>query len=518
MTRRQAVFDTMLILLLLWIVTVAAAAGAGYVVKQARTQDRARKASEEAERLLREAHNRHRDLLLEAKDEALKLRTVVEAELRERRAELQRQERRLQQKEETLDRRQEGMERRERAVTQTEKELDAQRADVGKLRQQQMQELERIAGLTQAEAREVVLKAAEDDVRQEAGRRARAIIQEAREDAERQAREIVTIALQRYAADQVSETTAAVVALPNEEMKGRIIGREGRNIRALEAATGVDLIIDDTPDAVMLSGFDPVRREIARVALTKLIADGRIHPARIEEMVQKARQEVEQVIREAADQAAYDAGVHGLHPELLKVLGRLKFRTSYGQNVLGHSVECAHLASVLAAELGADIHACRASALLHDVGKALSHEVEGPHAFIGADVARRYGLSAKIVNAIANHHAEMDEPQSIEAIIAQVADAISGARPGARRETMQNYVKRLEALETVANSFPGVEKSFAIQAGREVRIIVKPDEVDDYAAVCLARDIVKKIEETLEYPGQIRVTVVRETRAVEYAK
>jgi ribonuclease Y len=508
----------MVFVLGLGLVMLLAGVGIGYMLKQVRTQERVREAAREAERLLREAHNQHRDLLLEAKDEALKLRTVVEAELRERRAELQRQERRLQQKEEALDRRQESLDRRERALVQQEKDAETQRAELAAARQQQLQELERIAGLTRAEAREELLRAVEAETREEAARRARMILQEAREDAERQAREIVTVALQRYAADQVAETTATVVALPNEEMKGRIIGREGRNIRALEAATGVDLIIDDTPDAVMLSGFDPVRREIARVALTKLIADGRIHPGRIEEMVQKARQEVEQIIREAGEQAAYEAGVHGLHPELLKVLGRLKFRTSYGQNVLGHSVECAHLAAVLAAELGADVHACRTAALLHDIGKALSHEVEGPHALIGADLARRYGLSAKIVNAIGNHHAEMDEPQSIEAAIVQVADAISGARPGARRETMQNYIKRLEALETVANSFPGVERSFAIQAGREVRIIVKPDEVDDYAAITLARDIVKKIEETLEYPGQIRVTVVRETRAVEYAK
>lgn len=492
--------------------------GWGFWYKRVSTREQLTEAAATAERVVREAENKHRDLLLEAKEEAHRLRTTMEAELRERRSDLQRSERRLTQKEETLDRRLENLERRERGLTQNEKDLERRIAEIEAIKEQHFRELERISGLSEREAKDLLLKQVEDEMRQEAGRRAREILATAKDEADRKARMITLLAMQRCASEQVAESTVSVVPLPSEEMKGRIIGREGRNIRALEAATGVDLIIDDTPDAVTLSGFDPVRREIARIALTKLISDGRIHPARIEEMVQKAKQEVDQIIREAGEQAAYDAGVHGLHAEVLKTLGRLKFRTSYGQNVLMHSVECAHIASVIAAELRSDANAARTSALLHDIGKALSHEVEGPHALIGADLLKRYGMPAKIVAAVGNHHAEMDEPQSIEAIIAQTADAISGARPGARRETVQNYVKRLEALETVANSFPGVERSFAIQAGREVRIVVKPDVIDDYGTLTLARDIVKKIEETLEFPGQIRVTVVRETRAVEYAR
>jgi ribonuclease Y len=475
-------------------------------------------ASESADRLLEEAKSRQRELLLEARDEALKIKSAAELELRDRRAELHRQERRLQQKEEMLDRRLESLDRRERVLGDKERQAEELQEQLDELKKGRIRELERVSQLSVEEARDFLLREIEQEVKSDAARRVREIEQDAREEAERRARSIVTLAIQRCAADQASEMLVSVVALPNEEMKGRIIGREGRNIRALESATGVDVIIDDTPDTVTLSGFDPIRREVARIALTKLIADGRIHPARIEEVVAKARQEVETIIREEGEQAALKAGIHGLHPELIKVLGRLKYRTSYGQNILAHSIEVAHLSAALASELGADVNVARAAGLLHDIGKALSHEVEGPHALIGADLVKRYGKSPKIVAAIGNHHGELDEPQSIEAIIVQSADAISGARPGARRETVENYVKRLEALESVANSFSGVDRSFAIQAGREVRIIVKPEEIDDLSAVRLARDIVKRIEETLEYPGQIKVTVLRETRAVDFAR
>ncbi|MGH2460716.1 MAG: ribonuclease Y [Chloroflexota bacterium] len=490
----------------------------GWQLRTRQYRQRIKSAGESADRLLDEAKSRQRELLLEARDEALKIKTAAEAEIRDRRADLHRQERRLQQKEETLDRRVEVSDRRERTLVEKEQQVDVARQQVDELKKDRQHELERVAQLTVEEARDFLLREIEQEVRADAARRVREIEQQAREDADRKARAIVTLAIQRCAADQVAEVTVSVVALPNEEMKGRIIGREGRNIRALDSATGVDVIIDDTPDAVTLSGFDPIRREVARLALQKLIADGRIHPARIEEVVAKARQEVETIIREEGEQAALKAGVHGLHLELIKVLGRLKYRTSYGQNILNYSIEVAHLSAALASELGADVNVARAAGLLHDIGKALSHEVEGPHALVGADLVKRYGKSPKIVAAIGNHHGELDEPQSIEAMIVQSADAISGARPGARRETVENYVKRLEALETVANSFSGVERSFAIQAGREVRIIVKPDEIDDLSAVRLAREIVKRIEETLEFPGQIKVTVLRETRAVDFAR
>jgi ribonuclease Y len=490
----------------------------GYKQRDRQFRQRMKVAGESADRLLEEAKSRQRELLLEARDEALKLKTAAELDIRDRRAELHRQERRLQQKEEMLDRRLETLDRRERGLSDKERQADELRQQLEELKKDRTRELERIAQLTVEEGRDFLLREIEQEVRSDAARRVREVEQEAREEADRKARAIVTLAIQRCAADQVTEVTSSVVSLPNEEMKGRIIGREGRNIRALESATGVDVIIDDTPDTVTLSGFDPIRREVARIALQKLIADGRIHPARIEEVVLKARQEVENLIREEGEQAALKAGIHGLHPELTKVLGRLKYRTSYGQNILAHSIEVAHLSAALAAELGADVNVARAAGLLHDIGKALSHEVEGPHALVGAELVKRYGKSPKIVAAIGNHHGELDEPQSIEAIIVQSADAISGARPGARRETVENYVRRLAALEDVANSFSGVERSFAIQAGREVRIIVKPDEIDDLSTVRLARDIVKRIEETLEYPGQIKVTVLRETRVVDFAR
>jgi ribonuclease Y len=471
-----------------------------------------------AERAVQEAEAKRRELLLEARDEALKIRTEAEQEVKQRRSDLQGQERRLQQKEEQLDRRIEQSERKQQTLQQREEELEQFKAEIAQARGQVRQELERVAGMTAGEAKEHLLQEIEDEVRQDANRRVRDIEAEAKEEAERRARKIVVTAMQRCAADTVSEHVNSVVHLPSDEMKGRIIGREGRNIRALEAATGVDLIIDDTPDAVTLSGFDPVRREIARVALTKLVADGRIHPARIEEVVAKAKQEVEQLMREDGERAAMEAGVSGLHPEVVKLMGRLKFRTSYGQNILLHSVEVAHLSQMLAAELGADTTIARMSGFLHDIGKAVDHEVEGPHALIGADLLKRFGkISPKVIHAVAAHHFE-EEPQGIDPFIVSIADAISGARPGARRETVEHYIRRLEALEGVANSFPGVEKAFAIQAGREVRILVRPEEIDDLGAVRLARDIVKKIEDTLEYPGQIKVTLIRETRAIEYAR
>jgi ribonuclease Y len=499
------------------LVGLAAGLAVGLYIKDMIIGSKVRAAEESAMKLLVDARTKQKELLLEAKDEAIKIRAAAEAENRERRADLQRQERRLAQKEENLDRKIDAVERRDRNLAIKEKETESIRNQAEELKKQQRRELERISGLSSTEAKELLLKSIEDEVRQDAARRIYEVETQAKEEADRRARQIVALAVQRCAVEVVAETTVSVVPIPNDEMKGRIIGREGRNIRALENATGVDLIIDDTPDAVTLSGYDPVRREIARVALAKLVLDGRIHPARIEEIVQKARQEVETTIREEGEQAAYKAGVHGLHADLIKLLGRLKYRYSYGQNVLMHSLEVAHLAGIIAAELGADVNVAKKAGLLHDIGKAVDHEVEGPHALIGADIAKRLGKSAKVVHAIAAHHGD-EEPQSIEAVIVATADAISGSRPGARRESLEHYVKRLEALENVANSFQGVERSFAIQAGREIRIIVKPEEIDDLASVRLARDVVKKIEESLEYPGQIKVTVVRETRAVEYAK
>ena len=473
---------------------------------------------ESSEARMLELQQQQRDVLRESKDETLKIRTSLESEARERRVEMKRQEQRLQQKEEALDRKTDNLEKRERTVLQLQQELDTIRAEAEALRERRTGELERVAQMSQQEARTELIAIVEESARREAAQRARQIEAAAREEAEARARELITLAIQRCASDQVSDITISVVPLPNDEMKGRIIGREGRNIRALEAATGVDLIIDDTPEAVILSGFDPVRREIARIALTKLILDGRIHPARIEEVVAKAQQEVENVVREEGERACMEANITNLPPELVRIIGRLHFRTSYGQNVLNHSIEVSVLAATIAAELGADVGVCKVAGLLHDLGKAIDQEVEGPHHLISGEIARRFNRSPKVIHAIVAHHATEAEPQSLEAAVVQAADAISAARPGARRETIDLYIKRLEMLESIANSFTGVEKSFAIQAGREVRILVKPEEIDELSASQLARDVARKIEESMDYPGQIKVTVVRETRSVDYAK
>jgi len=491
--------------------------GLGYLLREYLGKTRFKELQEESERILNEARTKYREIELEAKDLALRLREEAEAENKRRRAELRIQEQRLQQRRESLDRRLDSLEARERELQAREKSIEQKEMEVNQIRAQACLELERVAGMDRQEARVLLLKEVEQDARQDLARVIRQVEAEVKDEAERRAREIITLAIQRFASDQVAETTVSSVPLPNDEMKGRIIGRGGRNIRAIESATGVDLVVDDTPEAIVLSSFDPVRREVARVAVTKLIVDGRIHPARIEKVVKKAQQEVENTIREEGERAAYESGVHGLHPELIRLLGRLRYRTSYGQNVLMHSIETAHLAAMMAAEIGADVQLAKEGGLLHDIGKAIDHEVEGPHALIGADVAKRLGKAARVVNCIAAHHGE-EEPQSIEAILVQAADAISGARPGARRESLESYVKRIKALEDIADSFEGVEKSYAIQAGREIRIIVKPEAVDDLGAMQLSRDIAKRIEESLEYPGQIRVTVIRETRAVEYAK
>ena len=458
-----------------------------------------------------------KERLLEAKEEAVRIRRSAEEEARETRVQAQQSQLRLQHKEENLERRIEDLGRREQAIAERERGVDELRAELEDATQQQLRELERAANMTRQEAQGILIGQVEQDLRNEIARRVREAELAARDGSERRARALVTEAIQRVAADQTAETSISVLPLPNEEIKGRIIGREGRNIRALQQATGIDLIIDDTPEAIVISGFDPVRREVARTALNKLIVDGRIHPARIEETVAKARQEVQQRIKEEGEAAVLELGLHGLHPEIVKHLGVLRFRTSYGQQVLAHSKEVAYLAATLAAEIGADVRIAKTAGLLHDIGKAIDHEIEGSHAVIGADLVQRHGVPAPVVHAVRAHHYD-EEPRTIEAQLLIAADAISAARPGARRETLDAYIKRLEKLEQIANSFQGVQQSYAIQAGREIRILVQPEQVDDSSAQLMARDIAKRIESELSFPGQIRVTVVRETRAIEYAK
>ena len=478
-------------------------------------------AEEEATRIINEAiksaENKKREAMVEAKEEILKQRSEYEKEVKERRADLQKQERRLQQKEENIDRKTDAIERKEESLAEKHAQLDRQREEIQQIKRSQTEMLERISGFTAEEAKAYLIEQVQTEVTHEAAMKIKEIEARAKDEADARAKEIIATAIQRCAADQVSEITVSVVPLPNDEMKGRIIGREGRNIRTLETMTGVDLIIDDTPEAITVSCFEPVRREIARLALEKLIADGRIHPTRIEEMVEKAKREVDAVIKSEGERATFETGVRGLHPELVKMLGRLHYRTSYGQNVLRHSIEVSQLAGMMAAELGTDVQAAKRAGLLHDLGKSVDHEMEGSHVALGVEFARKYHEKEDIIHAIHAHHGDV-EPQTLVACLVQAADAISAARPGARRENLENYIKRLEQLESIASSFRGVEKSYAIQAGREVRVMVKPEEVSEDEMVVLARDLAKKIEEEMEYPGQIKVNVLRETKAVEYAK
>ncbi len=465
----------------------------------------------------KESESLKKEMLLEAKEETLQLKNDAERENRERRTEVQKMEKRVIKKEELLEKKSEAIEKKEDILSKKLKELEDKKSKIDELFEEQVLELERLSGLTSEEAKQLLLEDTRKEIVHESAVMIREMETQAKDEAEKNAREIISRAIQKYAADHVAETTVTVVSLPNDEMKGRIIGREGRNIRTLETLTGIDLIIDDTPEAVVLSGFDTVRREIARIALEKLIVDGRIHPARIEEMVERARKEVNTIIREAGEEAAFNAGIHGLHPEIIKLLGRLKYRTSYGQNVLNHSIEVSHLAGIMAAELGTDVRMAKRIGLLHDIGKAVDHEIEGPHVEIGVDLARRYKESKEVLHGIEAHHGDC-QPQTIEAVLVQAADAISAARPGARRETLESYIKRLQKLEEIANSFEGIDRSFAIQAGREIRILVKPDEISESQMVHTARDIVKTIESELDYPGQVKVNLIRETRTIEYAK
>ena len=515
-------FNTLcLILSIAAVVLCAVFFAAGILYRKKVAEKQIGSAEEEAKRIINEAikggENKKREMLLEAKEEIHKSRSEYEREVKERRAEVSKQERRLQQKEEALDKKIDLHEKKEDELAKKIAAIDKKQEEVESLKRSQMEVLEKISGLTQDEAKAYILKGVEENVRHETAMKIKEIEAQMKEEADQTAREIIATAIQRCAADHAAETTVSVVPLPNDEMKGRIIGREGRNIRTLETITGVDLIIDDTPEAITVSSFDPVRREVARLALEKLIADGRIHPTRIEDMVEKARREVDHTIKVEGERATFETGVHNLHPELIKLLGRQKYRTSYGQNVLNHSIEVAHIAGLMASELGVDVTLAKRAGLLHDLGKSVDHEMEGSHVQLGVELARKYKENPVVINAIEAHHGDV-EPQTIIACLVQAADAISAARPGARRENVENYIRRLEKLEELTNSFPGVEKAYAIQAGREVRVMVKPEEVTEDNMILLAHDLAKKIESELEYPGQIKVNVIRETKAVEYAK
>ncbi len=507
-----------------WIVPMTLAAlgivlgfGLGYFFQRYIVQQKIQSQTKQAAIRLEEAEKEASEIILSAKDETLRIRNEAEKELERRRNSLRREEERLQRRRDKIDQRQERLEQRQQALNKRQSAMDKQRNRIDELVQEQMDTLEQIAQLNQEEAKQELLKSVEDETRQDMARVIREVEAEAREEADERAREIITYAIQRMAGEQVAEITVSTIPLSSDDMKGRIIGRGGRNIRAFEKAAGVDVVVDDTPEAVTISCFDPVRREIARRAMERLVIDGRIHPARIEKVIEKSHQEVEQIIREEGERAVYEAGVHGLHPKIIRLLGQLKFRTSYGQNQHAHAIEAAKLAALLAEELGANVQVARMGALLHDIGKAVDFETEGTHASIGAEICRRYGVSEAVVNCIAAHHHE-DEQQTLEAVIVEVADAISGARPGARRESLELYLKRIQALEDIARSFEGVEESYAIQAGREIRIIVKPNQIDDLATLRLSKDIASKIEEGMEYPGQIKVTVIREVRAEQVAK
>ncbi len=508
--------------MILWLI-VAAIVGclAGYFIRKNIAEGKINNAEKLAEKIENEAikdgETQKKEMLLEAKEEVHRLRNDFERESRERRNEQQKIEKRLLQKEESLDRKSEGIEAKENRYNKKLKELEDKEGKIQGLIEEQKTKLEEVSGLTQEEAKSILMNDVEKEAKHEAAMMVKEIESQAKEDADKKAREIIAYSIQKCAADHVAETTVTVVELPNDEMKGRIIGREGRNIRTLETLTGIDLIIDDTPEAVILSGFDPIRREVARIALERLIVDGRIHPARIEEMVEKAKKDVEEIIKETGEQATFDTGVYGLHPELMRLLGRLKYRTSYGQNVLKHAIEVSHLAGIMATELGQDPKVAKRAGLLHDIGKAVDHEVEGPHVEIGMNLLKKYKESKAVIHAMSTHHGDY-EPETLEAILITAADAVSAARPGARRETLESYIKRLEKLEEIANKYDGVEKSFAIQAGREIRIVIKPESYNDEQMVMLARDITKNVESELEYPGQIKVNVIRETRAIEYAK
>ena len=510
---------------IVWVLIIIAAAvlggAAGYTYHKNVTEKKIGRAEKYAQELLddaaRKAEENKKSAILEAKEEVLRLKTELDREINSRRGEQQRAERRVAQREETMDKKLDNLEKREERMNQKSEEIERRLAEAEALKAQQTSELERIAGLTADEATQAIIARVEKDAYHDAAATVREIEQNAKDEGNKKARNIIALAIQKCASDHVSETTVSVISLPNDDMKGRIIGREGRNIRALEAATGVDLIIDDTPEAVIISAFDPIRREIARIAIERLLSDGRIHPARIEEMVEKAKKEVDEQIKEAGDQAVFETGQHGLHPEIVKILGRMKYRTSYGQNVLKHSIEVSHLAGLMAAEIGADVQLAKRAGLLHDLGKAVDREQEGTHTALGAEIARKYRENPEVIHCILSHHND-EEPQTVEAVLVQAADAISAARPGARREMLENYIKRLAKLEEIANSFGGVEKSFAIQSGRELRIMVKPEDVNDDGIRVMAKQIAKRIEDEMEFPGQIRVHVIRETRSVELAK